>query len=285
VTPVPPFHVAPQAPPVKLAQHQLQFTALYPRTAKAESWQTLLVYAHSEETLEAVREDARRLHALLEAGAPAADIQAAHPLTPGTQITVVPVFQGIAFQPERVNFTWSEAWHPAAFRFFSPLRQEVMGEVLLLAGPLIIASLRVSLRFTEAGAQLALDQEEVSVARYKNIFTSYSQDDVAMARAIRQAYEAIGDDSFLDIEALRSSQSWNSVLPRAIESADVFQLFWSQQAAQSQLIYQECQYALQHYKYDGFIRPIYWEKPLAFSPSEFAHLHFTYYELLAPPAL
>ena len=290
VTPVPPFYAPSPEPPINLAQKQLQFTSFYPRAAKAESWQTLLVYAHVAETLETVREDARRLRALLDAGVPAADVQAAHPLTMGTQITVVPVFQGVSFQPERVSFTWTNDWQPAALRFSADPRwagRTVWGEVLLLAGPLMIASLRISLHFTEPGIPPNPDQEqeEVSVARYKNIFTSYSQDDVAMVQAIRQAYKAIGDDSFLDIEALRSSQSWNSVLPRAIESADVFQLCWSQHAAQSQLVYEECQYALQHYKYDGFIRPIYWEKPLAFSPPQLAHLSFTYYEFVPTPEI
>ncbi|HXR64753.1 MAG TPA: FHA domain-containing protein [Ktedonobacteraceae bacterium] len=276
------FPPSAQAKPVNLAQKQLQFTAFYPRAASVETWHTLLVYAHVDATLEAVRADAQRWNALSDADPFAAHALAARPSTEGTQITVVPVFQGITFQPERTSFTWTNAWHAVPLRFCADHRWAgtvSQGEVLLLAGPLIIASLRVSLRFAEPGTQPDPSQGEISVARYKNIFTSYSWDDVSMVQAIRRAYEAIGDDSFLDIEALRSGQSWNSALPRAIESADVFQLFWSSHAAQSQYIYQECQHALQHYKYDGFIRPLYWEKPLAFSPPELSHLHFTYYEL------
>lgn len=264
--------------PLNLAEKQLQFTAFYPRVVPVESWHTLLVYAHLEAVLAAVREDARTLQ---HAQHPEISSQTAHLLTEGTQITVVPLFQGVTFQPERSSFTWTDTWHPVPFRFTSERRwvgATGTGEVILLAGPLIIASLRISLHFTEPGTQAESEQEEVSAARYKNIFASYSPDDAVVVQALRRTSRALGDESFFDIEALRSSQNWPGTLPRAIESADVFQLFWSSNAAQSQCVYQECQYALQHYKYEGFMRPVYWEKPLAFSPPELAHLPFTYYE-------
>ncbi|HEY0756531.1 MAG TPA: FHA domain-containing protein [Ktedonobacteraceae bacterium] len=277
----PSFSKSLQIRPLDLTQQQLRFTAFYPRAVPVETWQTLLVYAHLEARLEAVRGDAQRWQEL-----EADPSQFASPPVPllneGTRITIVPVFQGVTFQPERINFTWTNDWHPAPVRFCASRQREGTlgtGEILIMAGPLVIAALRVSLRFAAPGEKLEAEQAEVSVARYKNIFTSYCPDDTCIAQAIRQTYEAIGDDSFLDIEALRSSQNWENILSRPIDSADVFQLFWSSKAAQSQCVYQECRYALQHYKYDGFIRPIYWQKPLEFAPPEFSHLHFTYYNI------
>ena len=41
----------------------------------------------------------------------------------------------------------------------------------------------------------------------------------------------------------------------------------------------EWQYALQHSKDEGFIRPVYWEKPLIPPPSKLSHMHFAYIEL------
>jgi FHA domain/TIR domain len=273
-----------RAQPLNLAQQQLQFTAFYAREVVVETWQTLLVYTHVQTALEAVRKDARRLLAQSEAE-PANAAEIIRPATRGTQITVVPVFSGVTFQAERISFPLTDEWHPATLRFSVERRLAgtvVTGEILLLAGPLIIASLRVTLHCAEPGARPDPAQGEISVARYKNIFTSYSHDDSAMVQALSQVYEALGDESFSDIQALRSGQNWQSALPRAIDSADVFQLFWSPHAAQSQLVYQECQYALQHYKYDGFIRSIYWQKPLEFAPPELSHLPFTYYELPEP---
>jgi hypothetical protein len=173
-------------------------------------------------------------------------------------------------------------WHRAIFSFNVDKRWAGVvgsGEIIVFAGPLIIASLKISLRFGEQSFQDNRNQEEVSAFRYRKIFTSYSHIDMPIVFAIRKAYEAIGDDSFLDIENLRSGQNWNAALLRMIDNSDIFQLFWSDNSAQSQYVYQECQYALQHYKYDGFIRPVYWEKPMRPPPVELSHLHFAYYEL------
>lgn len=268
--------------PIDFSQEQLRFTAFHPGHVPVETWNTLLFYAYIDTALEAVHADADQYINQLGPEPFKPDIQASHPLARGTQITAVPAFHGVTFNPARVTFTWTKDWHPAIFNFSADKRWAGAmgsGEIIIFAGPLIIASLRVSLRFDEQGARLAQDREEVSVSRYRRIFASYSHDDTPMSLAIRQAYDAIGDDSFLDIEGLRSGQNWNSALSSAIDTSDVFQLFWSNQSAQSSYVYQECQYALQHYKYNGFIRPVYWEKPMRFPPPELSHLHFTYFDL------
>jgi len=64
-----------------------------------------------------------------------------------------------------------------------------------------------------------------------------------------------------------------------IDNADLFQLFWSERSARSPYVDQEWRYALQHYKGEGFIRPVYWENPLVPPPRELSHLHFDYIEL------
>jgi hypothetical protein len=280
--PLTPLPSGEQGQLLKFARQQLQFTAFYPREVAVEHWQTLLVYTHVPAALGVVREDAQRVKD--QPGAGPVQVAEVEPSTAGgTQMTVVPLFPGVTFQPERISFPLTSTWQPAVLRFSverGRIGTVATGEILLLAGPLIIAVLRVALRCVEPGARTDLAQEEVSVARYKNICISYSQEDTSIVQALQQAYGALGDESFQDIEALRSGANWQSIMPRAIDGADVFQLFWSPNAAQSQLVYQECQYTLQHYKYDGFMRPIYWQKPLGFCPPEFAHLAFTYYDLI-----
>jgi len=267
---------------MNLAQEHLQFTAFHPRAVPVETWNTLLVYAYIESALQAIRADAYKFKDQLGPDPFKADAWASHPLTRGTQITIVPIFQGVTFNPERIAFAWVKDWHRAIFSFNADKRWAGVvgsGEIIVFAGPLIIASLKISLRFGELSFQYNHNQEEVSAFRYRKIFTSYSHIDMPIVFAIRKAYEAIGDDSFLDIENLRSGQNWNAALLRMIDNSDIFQLFWSDNSAQSQYVYQECQYALQHYKYDGFIRPVYWKRPMRPPPVELSHLHFAYYEL------
>ena len=278
-----PANLSLQKPPLNLAQEQLQFTAFYPGSAPVETWNILLIYAYIQAAQEAVRIDASRFRNQLGPMPFVSDAWASRPLTRGTQITVVPLFRGIAFSPERITFTWTQDWHPANFRFRADRRWAGAvgnGEILIFAGPLIIASLKVSIRFDAQSTPAYQTQEETSASRYRNIFTSYSHADKRIVLAIRKAYEALGDNSFLDVENLRSGQDWNAALFRAIDRSDIFQLFWSSHSAKSLYVQQEYQYALSHYKYEGFIRPIYWEMPMIPPPQEIAHLHFAYYELL-----
>lgn len=260
----------------------LQFTTFHPGVVPVETWNTLLVYAYIQSALQAIRADAYSFKAQLGSDRFQVDALAVHPLARGEQITIVPTFEGVTFNPERMTFAWTADWHRAFFSFNAERRWAGAvgsGEILVFSGPLIIASFKISLRFGGQSVQGKMNVEEVQAQRYRKIFTSYSHDDTPIVLAIRKAYQVLGDESFLDIEHLRSGQIWNAGLLRMIDTADIFQLFWSVRSAQSAYVRQEYQYALQHYKYDGFIRPVYWEKPLRPPPEELASLHFAYYEL------
>src|SRR6266487_1690727 len=291
-TAVPPQYGAyPSPPPSKvhprnLAQEHLQFTAFHPRMVPVETGNTLLVYTYIESALEAILADAAKYKDKLGSHPGKAEAWASRLLVRGTQITIVPTFQGVYFNPESITFTWKKDWHPTIFSFYADRRWAGAvgsGEITIFTGPLIIASLRVSLRFQEQTFQLQVGDranlEEVSVSAYRKIFASYSHDDTPIVLAIRKASEVIGDESLLDITNLRSGQNWSPSLLRLIDNSDIFQLFWSDRSAHSFYVRHECEYALQHYKYNGFIRPVYWEKPMRPPPPELSHLHFAFYEI------
>jgi hypothetical protein len=272
--------------PRNLKHENLQFTAFHSRVIPAATWSSLLVYAYVESALEAIQADVVKFRDELGPVPSEVDAWASYPLTRGTQITIVPAFQEVTFNPERVTFTWIEDWHQVKFRFQADRRlagATSNGEITIYAGPLIIASLKISLRFVEQNTPHSIRDNsnlvEVSAYIYKQIFTSYSHTDSTIVLVCRNVYKALGFDILIDIDNLRSGQSWNAALMRMIDTCDIFQLFWSRNAAQSQYVRQEWQYALQHYKGEGFIRPVYWEKPLVPPPGELAHLHFGFIEL------
>jgi hypothetical protein len=270
-----------------LALEHLQFTAFHPRVVQIGTWSTLLVYAYIDSAIQAIHADAAKFKDELGTFPGVVDAWASRPLTRATQITIVPTCLGITFNPERISFTWLEDWHPAKFRFQADRRWTESignGEITIYGGPLIIASLKISLRFVEQNLPPAAEgnrnMAEVSAYLYKRIFTSYSHADTPVVLACRNAYKALGLNPIIDIDNLRSGQVWNAELMRMIDTSDLFQLFWSERSAQSQYVRQEWQYALQHYKGEGFIRPVYWEKPLVSPPADLSHLHFEY--LLLP---
>jgi serine/threonine protein kinase/tetratricopeptide (TPR) repeat protein len=277
-----------RAQPRSLAQEHLQFTAFHPRVVSTGTWNTLLVYAYIESALQAIRTDAARFKEELGSMSSEVDVWALRPLTRGIQIVVIPTFKGVTFNPEWIGFTWVEDWHSARFRFQADNRlagATESGEVAIYAGPLLVAALKLSLRFVEQSLQPLVvesrNQGQVSASPYRKIFTSYSHADTPVVQAIRNVYKALGDESFIDIEHLRSGQDWNAALMRLIDAADIFQLFWSDHASQSRYVEQEWQYAFQHSRGESFIRPIYWKKPMRPPPAELSHLHFQYIELPA----
>jgi FHA domain/TIR domain len=269
-----------------LAHEYIQFTAFYSRVVPTTTWNTLLVYAHIEAALPAVREDALKFKEEIGSLASEASAWATLPMTRGTQITLVPTCQGVRFNPERFVFTWIEDWHQVKFRFQVDQRLANTvgnGEITMYAGPLIIGSVKISMRFVQQSLAPPIKERESIVeapaALYKHIFTSYSHQDTPVVLACRNAYKALGFESLIDIDTLRSGQRWNIELMRMIDSADLFQLFWSPGAARSAYVRQEWQYALQRMPGESFIRPVYWEKPLVPPPAELKHLHFAYIEL------
>lgn len=269
-----------------LAHEHLQFTAFHPRVIPVGTWNTLLVYAYIESALQSILDDAARFKDELGPIPGEANAPASRPLARRTQITIVPVFQAVTFNPERISFTWIEDWHQAKFRFQADRRcagATHNGEIIVYAGPLIIASLKISLRFVDQSLPSSVrdssNKTKVSAYLFKQIFTSYSHADTQVVLACRNTYKALGFDTLIDIDNLRSGQSWNAQLMRMIDASDIFQLFWSANAAQSKAVCQEWQYALQHDKGEGFIRPVYWEKPLVSPPKELSHLHFGYLEI------
>ena len=80
-----------------------------------------------------------------------------------------------------------------------------------------------------------------------------------------------------DVHTLRSGQHWSDEIYAMIDKADIFQLFWSETAAQSQYVEKEWRYALTLNR-DGqnFIRPVYWEAPMPNVPTDLGHIHFAY---------
>jgi hypothetical protein len=77
------------------------------------------------------------------------------------------------------------------------------------------------------------------------------------------------------VRILRSGQDFDERLLDKIRDADLFQLFWSPNAARSQWVRREWEFALSLLAArESFVRPVYWSKQPYDIPSELAPLHF-----------
>jgi hypothetical protein len=107
---------------------------------------------------------------------------------------------------------------------------------------------------------------------------SYSHRDTFIVEQLAAAYKALGMQYLRDVESLRSGEKWNSALLRMIMDADIFQLYWSNNARESKYVEQEWRYALS-LRRENFIRPVCWERPVPTPPEELGDIHFTYLDL------
>jgi pSer/pThr/pTyr-binding forkhead associated (FHA) protein len=271
----------PPAPePVESASQQTSFTAFHPKEVSVDIWNTLLVYAYQDAATGAVYEDADRFRQELEDIPAGLSTPLEEPLLPATNITIVPECKGVVFNPRRLSFKWTDNWHRSMFRF--SVKKELLagsstvsGRINIFAGPLLIATLKMSMVFTEKAPFEQVSGVEATTKPYKYVFASFSKEDTAVAQAYRVVSHLLG----VDAQALATSRSReivNDQLKQAIEEAEVFQLFWSSHAVQSAYIKQEWEYALQLQRSEDFLRPIYWEVPLVTPPDQLARWQFTY---------
>jgi hypothetical protein len=148
------------------------------------------------------------------------------------------------------------------------------GLAAIYAGPLVIAKVHFAIRVRQAGEAVrgVVSREE----RFRKAFASYAEEDrnevLGRIQGILKAAPLL--EVFLDVAVLRSGQLWEEELTRAIESSDVFYLFWSRYAAASEWVEREWRCALER-RGLGFIDPVPLASPKEVPPPpELASKHF-----------
>ncbi|QQS47815.1 MAG: toll/interleukin-1 receptor domain-containing protein [Acidobacteriota bacterium] len=258
------------------------FSAWHPRAVNPGEWHKLLVYAHLQEALDAVKTDAGQVLGLKAADYRQSDAKATAKIANGTEITLVPQADGLEFKPAQATISWSGAWQRADFEMTATGKRAghvVTSSIACYVGPLMIAEVRLPVVVKRSGDEGTAEegaQAVESAKMYQAVFASYSHDDTQVVEAVESAYKALGMEYLRDVTTLRSGQKWSDQLLKMIEEADIFQLFWSDKSSRSAYCEQEWQYALSisERKGPGFIRPVYWQKPIPKVPKDLRALHF-----------
>ena len=79
---------------------------------------------------------------------------------------------------------------------------------------------------------------------YRLVFPSYSHADTEVVERLETYAASFGDEYLRDVKKLRTGELWNQEIELFIRRADVFQLFWSENAAASPYVEQEWRQAL-----------------------------------------
>jgi len=262
---------------------QLRLSAFHPKEVVAEETQRLVAYAHIESARSEVARHALETLELRAEEVRAASETARQSVSREAEVQVVPQAEGLSFSPSQQFLSLWEDWQAAEFRFRAAADRiggACNGSVMFLVEGVLIAEVPVSVfvRAAEADAVFGDEMAQVAASPYRRIFPSHSHRDLEIVAACERYAEMCGDQYLRDVRQLRTGEEWSPRLLELIDEADVFQLFWSPNAAQSQYVEEEWRHALGK-QAPSFVRPIYWQEPLIDPPIELGHIHFAFVEL------
>lgn len=280
---------APAPALAKPASENVRFSCSYPATLSVGVWSTIVAYAYLSKAADLVKEDSaiRLKSGPFETGKAASKTSIAR----GAEIVAVLRVDGAVVNPPSASVRWLEDWHRYEFRIMvesaSASSSDLTGSMAFYVGPIQIAEIGLEIKCIQASQDAAQNTGQDAAGEtphpmawadstsYQSIFISYSHSDTSIIDKLDAAYDALGLHLLRDSRILRSGENWNAALLHAIETADLFQLCWSQKASGSVYVEEEWRHALSLQK-PSFIRPVYWEKPMPAPPAELSHLHFAY---------
>lgn len=261
------------------ANPDVQFSTYYPSEIRPQTWAQMTAYIFKSSAAEAVIADAQRVIGGTMAMIRRLVESAQRVLPIGTVITATPDLAGVQFNPPQITIGFFEDWHRLEFKFRAlpdtPVDQAVNGSLNFTVEGVIVADIPLSV-FISATAE-SMTMTTMTQKLYKAIFCSYSRRDTAIIERVEKAYRALGFDFLRDVQTLKSGQDWDDQLYALIDQADIFQLFWSHTARESEWVEREWRYALGLDRDAlNFIRPVYWQQPIPPVPVELGHIHFAY---------
>lgn len=169
---------------------------------------------------------------------------------------------------ETQNMRWNGKFAAADFEVYLPEsydRRQLRLRGRVYAGDAVLTDLKLILQISAAQPQNVVCEK----VRLRSAFISYASADRAKVVARIQGIQlACPDmDLFFDVESLRRGENWENRLYQEIAGRDLFYLFWSQNAASSEWVKKELQYALARKTVD-YIEPIPLEGPEVCPPPD-----------------
>lgn len=194
----------------------------------------------------------------------------------GTRVAAHLSAAGAKVEPEVRHFSWDG--EREILRFDVTLEPGFAASRLVLRFDLFVEGLQVAALRPEialAAAPGAARTREIEATAPKSAFASYSSKDQKEVLArIRSVQISTGMDVFVDRMSLMPGQHWHQQLEKEIARRDVFWLFWSRHAMESEYVAWEWQTALHKKTLAGILPHPLEPANLAPPPPELSALHF-----------
>jgi len=188
--------------------------------------------------------------------------------TRGQQFRIVLQSPDVELDCEPQQLLWNGKFATADFEAYLP--EEYDRRQLRLRGRVysenaVLTDLKLILQIGAVQSQDIVCEK----VRLQSAFISYASADRDKVVARIQGIQLARPDMelFFDVNSLRRGENWEQRLYREIASRDLFYLFWSRNAANSEWVQNELRYALEH-KSQDYIEPIPLEDPETCPPPQ-----------------
>jgi len=257
-------------------------TVFAPPTARAGESILVQVYAHlpdqSEQVIQLAQEadeTARRL------GFRSLEVE----IPRGTKLQIELTLPGVEIEDSVQQVLWRGRATSVQFAVDLPRTQppgNLIGRVAVYRGGTPIGHVRFKLEITAGDRPLKQSMPRPlgdEAQRYSHAFLSYAMKDLNEVMKRVQMLVRCHISFFQDLLALEPGERWERKLHEHIDECDVFMLFWSTAAKESQWVRKEVEYALKRKGTDDSappeIVPILVEgPPIPLPPPELSHIHF-----------
>ena len=277
---LPPVDPLPSEQPL---EDDVQFRAVAPASLTRGEWFLLKVMMYEGDDWERADREAARV-----ADDIAQDSSGLLPVQRGREISIQLQSSDVSFEEDTQTMIWSGRYTCCSFEALLPEdfpRKQVRIRGRVRQGLIVLTDLRLILKVeaTPAAAAAAPSPGPAPTASVPieqcvlhSAFLSYaSQDRARVSACIRGILLVRPDlDLFFDVVSLRRGERYADRIFKEIESRDLFYLFWSIYAAQSDWVRRELNYALEHLGADH-VEPVPLDPPdLCPPPASLEDRHF-----------
>lgn len=239
------------------------------------------VFAHTPEQAEQAGalatefdEDAKRL------GFRALEIE----IQRGTRLLVELLIPSLEIDDSVQEVIWQGRPESVQFEVSVPTGHAIgncIGKVTVYTDHMPIGHIKFKLKILGASSDLSEVARPLGddSTRYRRAFISYASSDLDEVLKRVQMLDRCGVEYFQDLIHIEPGARWEKELFRIIDECDLFLLFWSAAAMNSEWVAREVQYAMGRKAGDDFAPPevvpiIIEGPPVPEPPPELAHLHF-----------
>jgi hypothetical protein len=264
-------------------RERVEFTAGYPSRIRSNYTYSMRVWVHLEEMRKEVEHRLKELETILDEMPRASQAESNVLIPIGTRLEITPKIEKLIVNPSQQQLTWFGEIEEAIFQIRHEDTQGLSGIcsgfIEVTTAGLLIAQIPVSISIGHNKSRLSWKSSTAEMI--SRVFASYAREDLAIVRGCKTAYKGLGIHLFIDKDEIVTGQPWREVIRRSIGNHDLFQLFWSQAAADSSEVANEWHLALSiaPQRDNSFIRPLYWTEPMPEPPTELAHINFTFMDV------